>query len=131
MSTGNEADNERSEVFNRLINCIDLVQIEARYQYKCRIQFFSTSLSAAVLDKKDGIIQECITLKKCEFLDQEGDLQTLKELHLKTCELAESTDAFTFKCLKNKLKEKYREHIYLQRLKAALILCVLSTWLVI
>ena len=81
MSTGNEADNERSEVFNRVINCIDLVQIEARYQYKCRLRFFSTSLSAAVLDKKDGIIQECITLNKrmyfekvCEFLDQEGDL---------------------------------------------------------
>ena len=82
MSTGNEADNERSEVFNRVINCIDLVQIEARYQYKCRLRFFSTSLSAAVLDKKDGIIQECITLntrmyyfeKVCEFLDQEGDI---------------------------------------------------------
>ena len=46
------------------------------------------------------------------------------------CELTESTDAFTFKRLKNKLKEKYREHIFLQRLMAALILCVLSTWLV-
>ena len=42
------------------------------------------------------------------------------------CELAESTDAFTFKCLKNKLKEKYREQIFFQRLMAALILCVLS-----
>ena len=30
MYTCNEADRERSEVFNRLINCIDLVQIEAR-----------------------------------------------------------------------------------------------------
>ena len=48
--TGNEADNERSEVFNRLINCIDLVEIEARYHDKCRIQIFSTSQLAAVSD---------------------------------------------------------------------------------
>ena len=52
VCTGNEADNERSEVFNRLINCIDLVQIKARYHDKCRIRFFSTSLSAAVSAKK-------------------------------------------------------------------------------
>ena len=55
MCTNNEADNERSEVFIGLINWIDLVQIEARYHDKCRILSFSTSLSGAVLDKKDGL----------------------------------------------------------------------------
>ena len=29
-----------------------------------------------------------------EFLEQEGDLHTLKEYHLKMCELAESTDVY-------------------------------------
>ena len=52
LCTRNKADNERSEVFNRLINCIDLMQIEACYHGKCRIRFFSTSLSAAVSNKK-------------------------------------------------------------------------------
>ena len=33
--------------------------------------------------------------KVCEFLDQERDLYILKELHLKTCELGESTDVYT------------------------------------
>ena len=40
ICNGNEADNKRSEVFNQLINCIDIVQIEARYHDKCRIRFF-------------------------------------------------------------------------------------------
>ena len=55
MCTGNETDNERSEVFIGLINCIDSVQIEARYYDKCRIRSFSTSLSGAVLDEKDAL----------------------------------------------------------------------------
>ena len=37
MCTGNEADNEKSEVFIRLINFMDLLQIEARFHDKCRI----------------------------------------------------------------------------------------------
>ena len=55
MCTGNETDNERSEVFTGLINYIDSVQIEARYYDKCRIRSFSTSLLEVVLDKKDGL----------------------------------------------------------------------------
>ena len=41
--------------------------------------FFSTSLPAAVSDKENDMwmIQECITLRKCEFLEQERDLHTL------------------------------------------------------
>ena len=50
LCTSNKADNEMSEVFNRPINCIDLVQVEALYHDKCRIWFFSTSLLAAVSD---------------------------------------------------------------------------------
>ena len=44
-------------------------------------------------------------------------MYTLKELHLKICELAESTNVYTFKWLKNKLKEKYREHIFFAKIK--------------
>ena len=43
------------------------------------------------------------------------------------CELAESTDIYAVKWLKNKLKEKYGEHIFLPKLKVALMLCVLRT----
>ena len=48
------------------------------------------------------------------------------------CELAESTDVYTVKWLQNKLKEKYEEHIFLLKLKAALMLCFkeLTTYLV-
>ena len=42
--------------------------------------------------------------KVCKFLEQEGDLYTLKELDLKMCELAEPTDVYTVQWLKNKLK---------------------------
>ena len=105
LYTGNEADNERSEVFNRLINCIDLAQAEARCHDKCRIRFFSTSLSAAVSDKKGRPVNDTRMYyfeKVYEFLEQERDLYTLKELHLKMSELAESTDVYTVKWLKNK-----------------------------
>ena len=63
--------------------------------------------------------------KVCEFLEQEGDFYTLKELHLKTCELVEFIDVYIVKWFKNKLKEKYGEHIFLPKLKAALLLFVL------
>ena len=39
------------------------------------------------------------------------------------CELADSTDVYTVKWLKNKLKEKYGEHTFLPKLKTALMLC--------
>ena len=45
-----KAYNERSEVFNQGINCIDLVQIVARYHDKGAIRFFSTSLLTTVSD---------------------------------------------------------------------------------
>ena len=40
--------------------------------------------------------------KVCEFLEQEVDLYTLKEIHLKMCDLAGSTNVCTAKWLKNK-----------------------------
>ena len=79
--TSSKVDNERPGVFNRLKNCIDLVQIEACYHGKCRIRFFSTSLSAAVSDKKERPVNERRMYyfeKVCELLEQEGDLYTLK-----------------------------------------------------
>ena len=60
-----------------------------------------------------------VLLRKGEFLEQEGDLNILKELHLKMCELAESTDVYTVKWLKNKLKEKYEEHIFFAEIKGS------------
>ena len=62
------------------------------------------------------MIQECITLKKCvNFLIQNGDLYTLKELHLRMCELAEPTDVYTVQWLKNKLKNG--KHIFFGEIK--------------
>ena len=46
----------------------------------------------------------------CRFLEQKGDLYTLKELHLKMFELAESTYLYTVQWLKNKLNKKYGKH---------------------
>ena len=69
--------NERREVFNQLIICIGLVQIEARYHDKCRIQFFSISLSATVSDKKGQPVNDTRMYyfeKVCAFLGQEGDM---------------------------------------------------------
>ena len=80
--TGNKANNERSEVFDRLKNCIDLVQTEARCHDKCRIGFFSTSLSVAISDKKERPVNETRMYsfeKVCELLEQEVDLYTSKD----------------------------------------------------
>ena len=35
------------------------------------------------------------------------------------CELAESTDVYTVKWLKNKLKEKYEEHTFFAEIKGS------------
>ena len=115
MCTSNEADNERSELFNRLINCIDLLQIEVRYHDKCRIhpvyrQQFQVKKGRPVNDTKMYYFE-----KVCEFLEQNGDLYTLKEPHLKMCELAEPTDVYTVQWLKNKLKNG--KHIFFGEIK--------------
>ena len=61
MNTSNEANNERPEVFNRLICCTDLVQTEACYYDKCGIPFCSISLSAAISDKKGRPVNDTRT----------------------------------------------------------------------
>lgn len=53
------------------------MQIEARYHDKCRIQFFSISLSATVSDKKGQSVNDTRMYyfeKVCAFLGQEGDM---------------------------------------------------------
>ena len=52
MCTSNETDNEGSEVFNRLINCIDFVQMKHVMIINVGFDLFSTSLLAGVSDKK-------------------------------------------------------------------------------
>ena len=47
------------------------------------------------------------------------------------CKLAESTDVYTVKWLKNKLKEKYGKHIFFAEIKGRANVGVLKTSLVI
>ena len=53
------------------------MQIEARHYDKCRIRFFSISLSAAVSDKKGRHANDTRMYyfeKVCAFLGQEADI---------------------------------------------------------
>ena len=56
--------------------------------------------------------------KGCESLEKEAALYTLKELHVKVCELAESTDVIQFSGLKTKLKEIYEEVMFFGEIKS-------------
>ena len=81
--------------------------------------FFNQSVGA-VSDKKERPANDTKIYyfeTVCDFLKQEGDLHTLKELYLKICGLAESTDVYAAEWLKSRLKEKYGEHMFFTEIK--------------
>ena len=93
-----EEDPWASEVKRRIINCIDLVQEEARYHDDCRAKFTSgkpEKVSSQQKGRPQNNIQQCNFEILCKWLETEGELYSLLELHDKMKELANSDKVYT------------------------------------
>ena len=103
-----------SEIKQRLNNCVDLVAEEARYHEQCRNKFFlnfsSTQESPKEIPFSNIKLENFENL--CLWLEREGKLYSLKELHDKMEKEANETDNYSRRSMKVKLVEKYGERIY-------------------
>ena len=106
------------EVRHRVINCIDLVHVEARYHRKCFASFskFTRDTIISPKPKPAGRPKNEETLcnfdKLCEWLESEAELFSMEELHKKSIQLAVTGEVYGKKWLKKKLKEKYQDFIF-------------------
>ena len=100
-----------SEIKHRLNNCVDLVAEEARYHEQCRNKFFLNFSSTQESPKKYHLVIS--NLKNlCLWIEREGELYSLKELHDKMEKEANDTDTYSRRWMKVKSVEKYGERIY-------------------
>ena len=107
-------DEWASEVKRRVINCIDLVQ-EARYHDDCRKRFTEAEKDKSSIrprGRPKGLTEENNFEMLCQWLETEGELYSLVELHDKMKEFAQSDDIYSRKWFKTKIKEKYDDMIF-------------------
>ena len=97
----------------RVLGCIDLVQAEAKYHDNCRVLFTANDAGP---QQKVGRPHSSEKQRNfdvlCEWLEIEGELHSLVELHEKMKELTNSEDVYSRKWLKEKLQEKYGESLF-------------------
>ena len=104
------------EVRRRVTNCNDLVAVEARYHISCNERFLgkhSTFKSPSGRPTDSDCLENFELV--CEWLEAEGELCSLSEVHDKMTEIAklnESENVYSQKWLKTKLQQKYKEHIF-------------------
>ena len=86
----------------------------------CRAKFTSgkpEKVSSQQKVRPQNNIQQCNFEILCKWLETEGELYSLLELHDKMKELANSDEVYTRKWLKTKLKNKYGEEIFFAELQ--------------
>ena len=105
-------------VQRKVLNCHDLIAAEARYHKSCYRNFL---LGRGITDESHQSTTGRPTDQNslyffnqvCKWLEKEGELRSLQEIHIKMAEIAGSAEkVYTKKWLKRKLKEKYQDHIY-------------------
>ena len=116
MCESRQDDSWAEEVKRRVINCVDLVQEEAQYHDDCRVRFTVGTKSDSSTPKSKGrpnnSAQQQHFQRLCSWLETEGEVYSVAELHEKMKEISQSDDVYTRKWLKTKLKEKYGEMIF-------------------
>jgi hypothetical protein len=101
------------KVQRHVLDCHDLVASEARYHKSCYIKFIKLQKIDDLkspgrpqnIDRNDHFEQ------LCRWLELEGELYSLSELHEKLKMIAGSGEVYSSKWLKKKLKDKYHEHV--------------------
>ena len=113
------------EVNRRIINCIDLVQEDARYHDELNLLVENLLVENLLVEKvssqqkvrpKNNVQQSNFEIL-CEWLETEGELYSLVELHDQMKEFPNSDEIYARKWLKTWLKNKYEEQIFLLNFK--------------
>ena len=111
------------EVALRVGACNDLVAVEARYHTSCRVTFFNLLRQfhpGAVTVKKGRPAEDEKVYyfdQLCEWMEQEAECYTIKELHTRMMEIANCETVYSTKWLKRKLMDRYEEHVFFAELK--------------
>ena len=118
-------DQVSKEVALRVGSCNDLVAVEARYHTSCIITFVNPEKTFYHGENKSNGVSGRPTENEkqshfeqlCEWMEQEAECYTVKELHEKMIELADSPTVYTTKWLKRKMIEKYDQHVFFAEMK--------------
>ena len=104
------------DVQRRSLDCHDFVVAEARYHKLCYERFYSGKAKGDNFSSPGRPIDhECLNYFNlvCEWLESEGEIYSLAEIHQKMSDIAGSAEYISSqKWLKNKLQQKYKEHIF-------------------
>ncbi|KAK6175982.1 hypothetical protein SNE40_014354 [Patella caerulea] len=105
------------EIRARLLDCHDLVAVEARYHSRCyqKLLLANQSVNSDKAGRPVDENKQDSFLLLCSWLESEGDAEifSIKELHRQMGELAcEGSEIYSEKALRMKLKSHYGEHIY-------------------
>ena len=107
----NRSDSWDLDVIGRLENCYDLLAVKALYHVSCDTKFRLNSKDATNSGRPvDSKKQDAFT-KVGHWLECEGESQlyTVAEVYTKMREISE--DIYCFKSFREKLKERYKEHV--------------------
>ena len=101
------------DVKSRLVNCIDLVAVEAVYHHKCRTDF-SLAKSTEISKSKGLPVNTDLRSafeETCEWLESESVLHTLQEFVEKLKEIAGTNEPYVNKHVKSLLVKKYENYL--------------------
>ena len=108
-------DVEAREIERRVLSCSDFIAAEARYHESCRNRFNlscqKTMMSPGTRGWPVNSAQQQHFETLCEWLETEGELHTLKEIHQQLTLIADSDEVYSEKSIKRKLQEKYGNEI--------------------
>ena len=104
----NSEDEKAKAVRARLLDCIDLVAVNAKYHQQCRVEF---SLPRKVENTLSGAptnieLQELFE-RTCEWLESKPEVHTVSDFSMKMMELSNSNQSYSNKHIKRCLEEKY------------------------
>lgn len=105
-------DEWAEEVRRRIIPCIDLIQANAKYHETCRKNFTGKAKPGMAKGRPQNMDKQNYFETICDWLETEGELHSITEIHEKMKEIAESDDVYSRKYLKGKLIEKYGDSLF-------------------
>lgn len=107
------------DVKRRVVDCLDFVAAEARYHKACSEKFFSYySVLKSPPNRPTDTVRFEIFKSVCDWLESEGEVYSVSEIHAKMIEIAGDADyAYSKRWLKHQLQKKYGDHIFFVKLE--------------
>jgi hypothetical protein len=100
----------------RLNSCHDLVHPNARYHNRCLKLFLRPVRSSNRPGRPVDELQKSAFNKLCDWLEDEIELRSVAEVHEKLAEISGGENVYSEKSLRDKLQDKYGDHILFSRI---------------